>query len=139
MTEMTIIEEKILETTTEASIQETILSKEEITSIMEIENLEIIMVTGTLAITETNSKETITSIEMIDSKIIINQEMVTDKIIKMVKTIDLIMAIMVIIKITVIITDLTEITVITMALTEIIIVIIMALTGTTMVVSTGDH
>ena len=118
MTEMTIIEEKILETTTEASIQETILSKEEITSIMEIENLEIIMVTGTLAITETNSKETITSRS---------------------KTTDLIMAIMVIIKITVIITDLTEITVITMALTEIIIVIIMALTGTTMVVSTGDH
>ncbi len=57
MTEMTIIEAKILETTTEEIIQETILSKEEITSIMEIENLEIIMVTETLAITETNSKE----------------------------------------------------------------------------------
>ena len=97
------------------------------------------MVTETLTITETNSKEIITSIEMIDSKITINQETVTDKIIKMVKIIDLIMAIMVIIEITVIITDLTEIIAITTALIETIIVTIMDSTEITMEVSIEDH
>ena len=73
------------------------------------------------------------------SKITINQETVTYKIIKMVKIIDLIMAIMVIIEITVIITDLTEIIAITTALIETIIVTIMDSTEITMEVSIEDH